>query len=224
MTDAGGDIGTKEALSPRAAPLDILLTRLAAGGDVAPEYERLRLRLVTYFRLRFPADAEALADEAIDRLARRLNDGTPVLNLAGYALGIARLLVLETGARRRKERDAAGEALLEIELDQQEAEPDPAMPALRACLEAIGPESAAFILDYYAADTGATRIARRQALAQRSGMSLNALRNRALRIRMGLEKCVRARLQAGMPRPLSRSDETVNSDTREMMQSGPPRW
>jgi hypothetical protein len=203
MTDAGGDIGTKEALSPRAAPLDILLTRLAAGGDVAPEYERLRLRLVTYFRLRFPADAEALADEAIDRLARRL---------------------LETGARRRKERDAAGEALLEIELDQQEAEPDPAMPALRACLEAIGPESAALILDYYAADTGATRIARRQALAQRSGMSLNALRNRALRIRMGLEKCVRARLQAGMPRPLSRSDETVNSDTREMMQSGPPRW
>jgi DNA-directed RNA polymerase specialized sigma24 family protein len=222
MTDAGGDMATKEASSPRAAPLDILLTRLAAGGDVAPEYERLRLRLVTYFRLRFPADAEALADEAIDRLARRLNDGTAVLNLAGYALGIARLLVLETGARRRKERDAAGEALLE--LDQQEAEPDPAMPALRACLEAIGPESAAFILDYYAADTGATRIARRQALAQRSGMSLNALRNRALRIRMGLEKCVRARLQAGMPRPVSRSDETVNSDTTEIMQSGSPRW
>jgi DNA-directed RNA polymerase specialized sigma24 family protein len=222
MTDAGGEMGAKEAVSAGAAPLHILLARLAAGGDVAPEYERLRLRLVTYFRMRFPAEAEALADEAIDRLARRLNDGTPVMNLAGYALGIARLLVLETGARRRKERDAAGQALLEIELGQQESESDSAMPALRACLEAIDFESAALILDYYSADAGATRIERRQALALRSGLSLNALRNRALRIRMGLEKCVRARLQAGTRRPSSRSDETANSDTREMMQSGPP--
>lgn len=207
MTDAGGDMGAGEALATRAAPLGTLLARLASAGDGVPTYEHLHLRLVIYFRLRFPAEAEALADEAIDRLARRLNDGTPVQNLAAYALGIARLLVLETGARQRKERDAAREAMLEMERNRQEIEPDPALPALRNCLEAIGPESAAFILNYYSAESGANRIAKRQALAEHSGMSLNALRNRALRIRIGLDKCVRARLQVETPRPSPRQEE-----------------
>jgi DNA-directed RNA polymerase specialized sigma24 family protein len=222
MTDAGGDIGTEEAPAARAGQLQNLLQRLAAAGDAAPAYERLRLRLVTYFRLRFPADAEALADEAIDRLARRLDDGVPVANFAGYALGIARLLVLETAARQRKERDASHEAMMQLDLNQQETEEDPAMPALRACLESIGTESAALILEYYTADTGQARIARRQALAQRLGMSLNTLRNRALRIRIGLEQCVRARYRSEMPRPRPRSDENANSVTREIMQPGSP--
>jgi DNA-directed RNA polymerase specialized sigma24 family protein len=226
MTNSGGDSDVRDAPSTRAAPLETLLERLAAGGDAAPAYEHLRLRLVTYFRLRFPPEAEALADEAIDRLARRLDDGTPVLSLAGYALGIARLLVLETSARQSKERVAAREAMLEMQMHQQEVEPDPAQPALRQCLEAIGPESAAFILDYYGAESGATRIARRQALAEHSGLTLNALRNRALRIRIGLEKCVRARLQSATPRSGSREskssgDETANFDTRHIMRPGP---
>src|ERR1700679_829520 len=111
MTNAGGDKGSTEARSARAAPLDALLERLAADGDVAPAYARLHMRLVTFFRLRLPADAESLADEVMDRLARRLGDGTTVLSLAGYALGIARLVGMEAGARQRRERDAAREAL-----------------------------------------------------------------------------------------------------------------
>jgi hypothetical protein len=227
MTDSGGDSGVRDAPVTRAAPLQNLLERLAVGGDAAPAYEHLRQRLVTYFRLRFPAEAEALADEAIDRLARRLDDGTPVLSLAGYALGIARLLVLETSARQSKERIAAREAMFEMEMNNQEIAPDPAQPALRKCLEAIGPESATFILDYYGAETGTARIVQRQALAERFGLTLNALRNRALRVRIGLEKCVRARLQP--PTALSAhgrdsrsgGDETANSGTRNIMGSGP---
>ena len=197
MTDAGGDIAASGASRARAAPLHALFERLAGAGDAAPAYEHLRFRLVTYFRLRFPADAEALADEAIDRLARHLSEGTAVLNLPGFALGIARMLVLETSARQGKERAAAHEAVLLAQVDEQEPEPDPAMPALRSCLQSIGAESAAMIVDYYGGDAGGARIARRQALADRLGLSLNALRNRVLRIRIGLEKCVRARLDAG---------------------------
>jgi hypothetical protein len=81
-------------------------------------------------------------------------------------------------------------------MDQSEPEPDPILPVLQSCLEALGADSAAFILEYYGADAGVNRIERRQRLAQASGVSLNALRNRALRIRLSLEKCVSLRLQS----------------------------
>lgn len=174
---------------------DLLLERLGQGGEGALGYERLRIRLVALCRVRFPAQAEALADEVLDRLARRLAEGTAIDNLAGYALGIARLLMLEEGNRQQKHRRAAIETAREI-MDQSEPEPDPILPVLQSCLEALGADSAAFILEYYGADGGVNRIERRQRLAQASGVSLNALRNRALRIRLSLEKCVSLRLQS----------------------------
>jgi DNA-directed RNA polymerase specialized sigma24 family protein len=200
--DAGSEIEADVRSPGHAAPLGALLARLAADSDAASAYEQLRLRLVTFFRLRFPVEAEALADEAIDRLARRLEDGTQVENPAGYALGIARFLVLETVARHRKEGHAAREALIELELQGTDADSDPALPALRACLAAMEGESARLIIEYYAADGGGSRIERRLRLAESMGLTLNALRNRALRARLALEKCVTARLEG----------ETVKSD------------
>jgi DNA-directed RNA polymerase specialized sigma24 family protein len=197
----GGEIDLEKSSQGNAPPLSTLLERLAIGQDVAQAYERLRMRLVAFFRLRFPVEAESLADETIDRLARRLDDGTPVENLAGYALGIARFVVIETEARRRKELTAARGALLDATLGADDAEPDPAVPALQACLESLGPESTRFLLEYYAAEEGAARIERRRQLAERAGTTLNALRNRALRLRTALEKCVGARLEAESRQP-----------------------
>jgi DNA-directed RNA polymerase specialized sigma24 family protein len=220
MSDVGGKVESDAGSPGRAAPLRSLLDRLALDDEVAAAYERLRTRLVTFFRLTFPVEAEALADEAIDRLARRLQDGTPVDHLAGYALGIARLLVLETGTRQRKEDLAARGAMLEAELNVPESEPDPALPALQACLESAGPESARFILEYYAGEGGASRIERRRQLAERAGMTLNALRNRALRLRTALEKCVTARLQAAES-PHAVGDIARKIITRDMMKQRP---
>jgi DNA-directed RNA polymerase specialized sigma24 family protein len=203
--DAGSEIETDANSAGQSAPLESLLQRLAVGTDVASAYEQLRLRLVTFFRLRFPVEAEALADEAIDRLARRINDGTQIDNPAGYALGIARFLALEAAARQRKESHAAREALLDMELNTCEAEADPALPALRACLEAMDRDSARLIVEYYVADDGGSRIARRQRLAESLGLTPNALRNRALRSRLALEKCVSARLE--------RETENLGGDT-----------
>ena len=196
--------------------LNALLERLAIDSDVAGAYEQLRLRLLTYFRLRFPVEAEALADEAIDRLARRLEEGTQVENPASYALGIARFLVMETAARQRKEGHAAREAMQDLAIQMPDAEFDSALPALRACLGCLDPEAAGLILEYYAVDGGAARIERRQQIAERLGMTLNALRNRALRTRMALEKCVSARLNAESGN--SGGDIPPKTDTRNIMQ------
>jgi DNA-directed RNA polymerase specialized sigma24 family protein len=194
VTDELDSTATRAAVSNS---FDTLFERLTDRGEAASAYSQLHFRLVTYFRVRFPAEAEALADETLDRLARRLKDGTQVNNVAAFALGIARLIVLEMNARQRRERDAARETLVQLELGPDE--PDPVLPLLRRCLRGFDADSVQLIMDYYAADAGADRIEKRQAQARRLGMSLNALRNRALRIRLALEKCVRARLAQDGP-------------------------
>lgn len=197
---------------PASEAFHVLLERLAATDAGGLGYERLRSRLVTFFRFRFAAQAEALADQALDRLARRLSEGTAVHSLESYVLGIARLLVLEEENRQRKERLGAVEAMRNVELHRWDGEADAAIPALRACLASLGEEGANFILSYYAADEGAGRIERRQRMAAASGLTLNALRNRALRLRLSLEKCVRGRLQESLNWPPDRDEASV-SDT-----------
>jgi DNA-directed RNA polymerase specialized sigma24 family protein len=206
-------------VSSASESFDILLQRLGRGGEAALGYERLRSRLTAFFRVRFPAQAEALADEALDRLARRLADGTVIDNLAGYALGIGRLLLLEEASRQQKIRSAAIETGHDLEGQTDpdpDLEPDPILPILQACLQSQGREAAFFILEYYAADGGANRIERRQRLAETTGVSLNALRNRALRIRLSLEKCVRQHLQHRQAKSAER-DEMSKSDTLSML-------
>lgn len=60
---------------------------------------------------------------------------------------------------------------------------------LARCLQELSPEGRGLILDYYQGDAG-VRIRQRQTMAAQLGISLNSLRNRALRLRDRLEKCL----------------------------------
>lgn len=183
-----------------AVALDALLARLRDEDEAGSAYEDLRRRLVRYFRLHEPAHAEELADVAIDRLARRIGEGVEIANLAAYALGIARHVLLEIAARHARERRAEADPTAwpeapeaDVEAAEESAGAALALAALDACLDTLGAHARTLMLDYYAAD-GGERIRSRQRLAGRLGVTLNALRNRALRLREALEECVRARL------------------------------
>jgi DNA-directed RNA polymerase specialized sigma24 family protein len=200
--------------------LAALLQRLGADGEPGGEvYERLRLRLVAFLRLHVRAEAESLADVALDRLARRVQEGTVIDSVPSYVLGIARLLVREEQARRARERRALEGLGHETNLVAQGAADDApdgvafatpagsdgpvdaadsvvdavALAALQACLEGLDDAARRFVLEYYLAD-GPARIPARQRLAAALGLSLNAVRNRALRLRARLESCVAAQL------------------------------
>ncbi|MET0224835.1 MAG: hypothetical protein ABW187_00170, partial [Dokdonella sp.] len=73
-----------------------------------------------------------------------------------------------------------------------------AVTALDGCLDRLGERARTLMLSYYGAD-GAQRIRARQRLARELGSSLNALRNRALRLRETLERCVREQLKTVDP-------------------------
>jgi DNA-directed RNA polymerase specialized sigma24 family protein len=183
------------------AAFDALLLRLAADDEAPAEaYEHLRQRLIALFRLHVASEAEALADDTLDRVGRRLCEGIVVEHVPAYVHGVARLVLLEATGRPSMRR-AAVEALEQLPAPEPEPTEDdePARVALRACLAQLGATSSRLILAYYG-DDGAGRIAARQKLAVQLGLKLNALRNRALRLRSALETCVRTRLRDGIGR------------------------
>ena len=180
--------------SRAASPLDALLARLAADGDEGVAYETLRRRLIRFFDVYVPADAAELADVVLDRVARRIDEGVEVASVLSYTLGVARMVLHEARARAARRRVAEVDPTLLPEEDDGDArEIEAALAALSHCLDAAGSDARALILEYYGAD-GASRIALRQRLARERAISLNALRNRALRLREALEDCVRERL------------------------------
>lgn len=188
--------------------LGALFDRLQVEGPSAQVvYETLRKRLITYLRIHVPVQAEALADEALDRMARRVHEGTPVQNVYLYALGIARLLVRESRGRSIREATAAHDATLFQEDADDVVAREALDAALRACMEGLPAGGAELIVEYYSSGQGAARIESRRRIAERLGLGLNALRNRALRLRDMLEHCIGQRLAA--------RDESPARDTED---------
>ncbi len=152
------------------------------GEESAERYEALRWRLVRLFTWERCGEPEALADEALDRLARRLTEGEPIGHLENYLFGIARMLLREEAARAMRQRAKLAEfgreqVRLSLPASDELAE------RLRRCLDSLEPEQRRIVLAYYDGRP-------RERLAVELGLQLNALRNRALRLREKLEKCV----------------------------------
>lgn len=151
-------------------------------------YEGLRRRLIDLFAWEGTETPEELADETFNRLARRVSGGVSFEGSTPerFAFGIARLLLHED-LRARRAREAALR-----ELPTRDPRLQPITPADQAqqrrlqqldrCLDALPPDSRELIQRYYAAD--------RDTLARTLGLSVNALRNRALRIRQQLSDCL----------------------------------
>ncbi|MCC6293609.1 MAG: sigma-70 family RNA polymerase sigma factor [Bryobacterales bacterium] len=164
--------------------------------EAARRYEDLRRRLLRYFiweRCPFP---EERADEAFNRAARRLEEGEPVQNIEQYTTGVARLLAKESLAEQlRQERAYSGWAITQAAGHNGLSDSETEARCLEECLsQALSPADREFLLKYYEGDRS-LRIRSRQEMAARLGIGMNALRNRALRLREKLETCLQQRLR-----------------------------
>ncbi len=167
-----------------------LLTRLGPDAERAGSaYEHLRRALVSFFTWRGAATPEECADETLDRLAMRLDEGTAVEDVPRFARGIARLVLLE----HWRGPDARAVPLKNLGSAHSVAAKAPEDDAAPECLDLylgeLAPDSRDLILEYYGAE-GRSRIDRRKRMAQALGVSESALRNRAQRLRDRLELCV----------------------------------
>jgi DNA-directed RNA polymerase specialized sigma24 family protein len=157
---------------------ETLMNALAPDRDLAGrKYEDLRRRLTDLFAWEGSEQPDHLADEALNRLARKLTEGVSIPHLDRYAFGIARFLVQED-LRARRGRQAA---LREFP-SQNPGRSASMVAALEECLAGVPDANRLLIERYYAEDRGT--------LARELGISVNALRNRAMRIREELFQCV----------------------------------
>lgn len=171
--------------------LDALLEALGPEtGDAGAAYEELRVRMIRFFRWNRCPCPEDLADEALDRLAAKLAGGAEAIaSPAGYVAGIARMMLLEQHAKTSREKKALSSLLWfhsrrnDFDDAQQDCE-----EALSHCLDRLPAENRQLLERYYSGDAS-ERIRNRQALAGELGIAINALRNRALRLRSQLEQC-----------------------------------
>lgn len=169
--------------------LDRLLAQLDADRERAGEvYEGVRLKLVKFFEWRGAKAPEDHADETINRVARKIEEGEEIRNLSAYFLGVARLVLLEVFKEIEGER-AALEQLPSLVMGESE-QADARRECFELCLQNLPVESRELIVEYYREERTA-KIVSRKGLAERLGIPLNALRIRAHRIRSRLEECVR---------------------------------
>lgn len=178
-------------LTPEA--LERLMARLDPDPAVAGEkYEHLRRALVKFFRWHGASEPDTGADETIDRLARRLASGQDVDDVTTFAHGVARLVRLE-----RARQAAAVPLTFDPTIAERVAAPEPEGPDelaehLQFCLDTLTREDRALILRYYVAE-GREKIAQRSQMARELGISDNALRHRAQRLREQLRQCAHRR-------------------------------
>jgi DNA-directed RNA polymerase specialized sigma24 family protein len=155
----------------------------------AERYERLRAKLIKFFEWERCESPEDCADETINRVAKRVSEGERLGNADGYFYGVARMLASESGlVARRKARVA--EELAREGAAEEDPETTAALECLEGCLRGMPQEQSDFILEYYQGDQR-MRIETRRRMALRLQLPVNAVRNRALRLREKMEGCVR---------------------------------
>ena len=167
---------------------EVLLDWLDPDRELAgKKYELIRTRLLKIFYARGCHLAEELADETIERVTKKAGklirnyDGDP----AYYFYGVAKKVFLEFTRRPKSEE-------LPLHLVQTENKTDVLEQndrCLGRCLKKLPVRNSEFILEYYKCNKQA-KIDCRKRLMEKLGVSHEALRVRAFRIRNALQKCV----------------------------------
>ena len=163
------------------------------GGDResgSEKYLEIRTNLTRFFEWRGCSFPEDHADETINRIAKKVAEGEEILNPSGYAMGVARLLLLEILKSRQREQSALTEISQanEVFIDSDDDGED-RLDCLRNCLQTLSSDNRELILQYYHGEKS-EKIKNRKKLLDQLGISVNTLRMRTLRLRERLQGCV----------------------------------
>jgi DNA-directed RNA polymerase specialized sigma24 family protein len=169
---------------------DKLLVTLGDDREAASgKYLEIRNNLTRFFEWRGCSFPEDHADETINRMAKKVTEGEQILNPTGYAMGVARRLLLEIIKGRQREQAALAEIGGASDVYVDNSNTEGRLACLRNCLQTLSPDNRDLILQYYQGEKS-EKIQNRKKLLQQLGVPVNTLRMRALRLRERLQGCV----------------------------------
>jgi hypothetical protein len=175
-----------------------LLAWLDAGVESHGQtYLEIRRRLVGYFGRKRCLNPDDLADETLNRVARRLEEQGSITDTspAHYCYIVAKYVLLEhlRDPRARLVLPGVGDGYGHTAAPpSSDATADERLlQCLDRCLGGLDREESQLILDYYRSEQR-TRIESRRQLAAKLRLTTNALAIRACRIRDKLEACITA--------------------------------
>ncbi len=178
----------KKDWTPTQEAFDSLLIWLDADREQAGrKYEAIRLRLIKIFACRGCREADELADETINRVTAKVAElsktyeGDPAL----FFYGVAHKLHLEYIRKISQSPPVPPPPPASDDGDNA------AYDCLDQCMRELPAPTREMVLRYYQENKQA-KINDRKRLAQELGIGVNALRIRAHRIRVQLQKCVEA--------------------------------
>ncbi len=180
-----------------------LLAWLDEGTDSGGQrYLETRRRLVSYFDRKNCLAPDELADETLNRVARRLEEEGAITDTipAQYCYIVAKYVFMEYLRRTERSQVSLGDlpnsnqpfldaVALSDRSDATENE-ERRLNCLEQCLQHLESGSGEIIIQYYQGEQR-VKIDSRRALAERLGITMNALSIRACRIREKLEACAR---------------------------------
>ena len=200
MSVSSPTIGKRDQWPLDQNAFDVFLRWLDDGVDSAGRsYLEMRGRLVAYFDRKNCLLPDELADETLNRVARRLEEEGRIESEAPakYCYIIARFVFLEylRGHEVRNVRldDAIlGRKAIDLVTPEQTEKnelKEKMLDCLDECTGKLEPSNRDIIIQYYIG-VEKVKIENRRAMAARLGISVNALSIRACRIRSTLEACV----------------------------------
>jgi DNA-directed RNA polymerase specialized sigma24 family protein len=163
-------------------------------------YLELHKRLALYFDRKNCFAPDELADETLNRVARRLEEEGEITtdSPAHYCYIVARFVFLEYLRRPQVGAllddpgalPARGLMLHAADAVDDGRNREKWLECLKACARGLDPDDRELILGYYTGEQR-SKIDNRRAIAARLAITLNGLRIRACRLRDRLEACVR---------------------------------
>jgi DNA-directed RNA polymerase specialized sigma24 family protein len=166
-----------------------LLSYLDPNYELAAEkYVTFHSKLLKFFEWRGCLVPDLYVDETINRVTRKIEQGTVVDNFQGFLYGVAKNVLREALKQDSEIRTSVDAGTFGHIPLPEEVEPDYRLECIEVCLLQLPAEDRELLLAYY--ETGPSLLRQRRELARRQGVSLVTLRVQVHRLRRTLEKYV----------------------------------
>ncbi len=167
--------------------------------SIIERFESSRGKLIIYFERRHCLDPEELAEETLERVMRKLCEGTEVADLMSYSYGVARNVFHEylrkekakqkyfNEERRRRPEGDAGE-------NEDAAVQERRLECLEQCTARLKERERWMLFEYYRYK-GQRKLEHRRKIAEQLNISRETLTLRIFHLKGRLKKCINEGLE-----------------------------